>query len=334
LSKPADPADPSRAFTMRASRIHKNLEVANRMEPYASRLRLRLKHFDVSDPKKKQRLANAHREMTKILVKKKVHPDEARRAVTRTLDIAADHLLEVLRRDQNLQGLSRSQRDLRRLIKQLDHLRLAISTLPPLAKSKLNKIVAEQDWQNFDTETLIRLIHAMADTLANSSPACIANEALRAINEPVRGSKHPAVAQIVRTAPPAILELWETIPAGTRTQAEVGLRNWVPPTRRPAMEFLIRLSTLLEKFQPKLKRGRRFPIERRLGERIARIWHGLGLHVGRAFSGHSKYHGTFQRFTRWALIAVGDDARLSNRQMGHLKSDMRRKRDTASKLLK
>jgi hypothetical protein len=166
---------------MRASRIHKNLEVANRMEPYASRLRLRLKHFDVSDPKKKQRLANARREMTKILVKKKVHPDEARRAVTRTLDIAADHLLEVLRRDQNLQDLSRSQRDLRRLIKQLDHLRLAISTLPPLAKSKLNKIVAVQDWQNFDTETLIRLIHAMADTLANSSPACIANEALRGL---------------------------------------------------------------------------------------------------------------------------------------------------------
>jgi hypothetical protein len=272
--------------------------------------------------------------MTKILVKKKVHPDEARRAVTRTLDIAADHLLEVLRRDQNLQDLSRSQRDLRRLIKQLDHLRLAISTLPPLAKSKLNKIVAVQDWQNFDTETLIRLIHAMADTLANSSPACIANEALRAINEPARGSKHPAVAQIVRTAPPAILELWETFPAGTRTQAEAGLQNWVPPTRRPAMEFLIRLSTLLEKFQPKLKRGRRFPIERRLGERIARIWHGLGLHVGRAFSGHSKYRGTFQRFTRWALIAVGDDARLSNRQMVHLKSNMRRKRDTASKLLK
>jgi hypothetical protein len=206
--------------------------------------------------------------------------------------------------------------------------------LPPLAKSKLNKIVAVQDWQNFDTETLIRLIHAMADTLANSSPACIANEALRAINEPARGSKHPAVAQIVRTAPPAILELWETFPAGTRTQAEAGLQNWVPPTRRPAMEFLIRLSTLLEKFQPKLKRGRRFPIERRLGERIARIWHGLGLHVGRAFSGHSKYRGTFQRFTRWALIAVGDDARLSNRQMVHLKSNMRRKRDTASKLLK
>jgi hypothetical protein len=207
---------------MRASRIHKNLEVANRMEPYASRLRLRLKHFDVSDPKKKQRLANAHREMTKILVKKKVHPDEARRAVTRTLDIAADHLLEVLRRDQNLQGLSRSQRDLRRLIKQLDHLRLAISTLPPLAKSKLNKIVAEQDWQNFDTETLIRLIHAMADTLANSSPACIANEALRAINEPVRGSKHPAVAQIVRTAPPANSRTvgnhssWNADPSGSR----------------------------------------------------------------------------------------------------------------------
>jgi hypothetical protein len=330
LSKPVDP---NRALTMRAGRIHKNLEVANRMEPYASRLRLRLKHFDMSDAKKKPRLAIARREMTKILVKKKVHPDEARRAVTLTLDIAADHQLEVLRRDQNLQDLNRSQRDLRRLIKQLDHLRLAISTLPPLAKSKLNKIVAEQDWQNFDTETLIMLIHAMADTLANLSPACIANEALRAINEPARGSKHPAVAQIVRTAPPAILELWETIPAGARTQAEADFGNWVPPTRRPAMEFLIRLSTLLEKFQPKLKRGRRFPIERRFGERVARNWRGLGLHVGRAFSGHSKYRGTFQRFTRWALIAVGDDSQLSNRQMVNLKSNMRRKRDTTSKLL-
>jgi hypothetical protein len=328
------PVDPNCALTMRASRIHKNFEVANRMEPYANQLRLRLKHLDVSDPKMKQRLANAREKMTKILVKKKMHPDEARRAVAQTLDIATDHQLEMLRRDQTLQDLSRSQRDLRRLIKQLDHLGLAISTFPPLAKSKLNKIVAEQDWQNFDTEIFIRLIHALVDTLANLSPACIANEALWAINEPARGSKHPAVAQIVRTAPPAILELWETIPAETRTHAEAGLQNWVPPTRRPAMEFLIRLSTLLEKFQPKLKRGRRFPIERRFGELVARIWHGLGLHVGRAFSGYSKYRGTFQRFTRWALIAVGDDSRLSNRQMVNLKSNMRRKRDTTSKLLK
>jgi hypothetical protein len=67
---------------------------------------------------------------------------------------------------------------------------------------------------------------------------------------------------------------------------------------------------------------------------VAGIWHDLGLHVGRAFSGHSKYRGTFQRFTRWALIAVGDDSRLSNRQMVHLKSNMRRKRDTTSKSLK
>jgi hypothetical protein len=69
----------------------------------------------------------------------------------------------------------------------------------------------------------------------------------------------------------------------------------------------------------------------------AALWlncgHDLGLHVGRAFSGHSKYRGTFQRFTRWTLIAVGDDSRLSNRQMVNLKSN-RRRRDTTSKPLK
>jgi hypothetical protein len=335
LSNPADPGDPSRALAMRASRIHKNLEVANRMEPYARRLRLRLKHFDVSDLKKKQRLANAHREMTKILVKKKMSPDEAHWTVAQTLDIAADHQLEVLRRDQNLQDLSRSQRDLRCLIKQLDRLGLAISKLPPLAKGKLNKIVvAKQDWRNFDTETFSELVQAMTSALSESSPACTSEKVITAINEKIRSGTHPAVTQIVRTAPPALIELWQIIPSETRTQVEASLRNWVPPTRRPAMEFLIRLSTLLKKFQPRLKRGQRSPIELRFGQRVARIWQGLGLHVGRAVSGHSKYRGTFQRFTRFALIAVGDDMRLSNRQVVNLKSNIRRKRNSTSKSLR
>jgi hypothetical protein len=325
MRKPPDsiPAPPI-VYRRIEGRLQKNFKISDRMEPYANRLRLRIEHLELSDLEKGQRLTSGRREMAKILAKKKIRPNQAHQAVERTLDIAADHQLEVLRRDQSLRDLRRSQRHLKRLRKQLDHVGLAISKLPPSAKGKLNTIVTEQDWQNFDTETLIQLIHAMSDALAALSPECIANEARGAINEP-RGSKNPAVAQTVRTASPVILELWETIPAGTRTQAEAGLRSWFPPTRRPAMAFLKRLSTLLEKFQPKLKRGRRFPIERRFGERVATIWLGLGLHVGRAFSGHSKYRGTFQRFTHLALYAVEDDSRLSNRQIVKLKSNRIRK---------
>jgi hypothetical protein len=304
------------------------------MEPYPNRLRLRLKHVDVSDPKKKERLENARTEMTKILLKKRTHQDKAQRAVAQALDIAADYQLELLRRDQNLQNLSRSRRDVRCLIKQLAYIGRTISRLPPLAKGKLNKVIAEQNWHDFDTETFSELVQAMTGALAKSSPASTTKKVTTAINEKIRSGTHPAVVQIVRTAPPALNELWEVIPAETRTQVEACLRNWVPPLRRPATEFLNRFIALLKRFQPQLKRGQRPPIERRFGQRVAGIWHNLGLHVGRAFSGHSKYRGTFQRFTRWALIAVGDDSRLSNRQMVRIKSNMRRKRDTTSKLLK
>jgi hypothetical protein len=297
-------------------------------------IRLRLGHFDVSDPKKRRSLTAARSEMTRILLKKKIRQDEAQQAIAQTLDIAADHQLEVLRREHNFGELRRSQRHLRRLNKQLDQFSRAIDELPPLAKGKLNKIVAERHWRNFDTETFNELIVAMTDALSESSPACTAKKVLTAMNEKIRSGTHPAVVQIVRTARPALIELWEIIPAETRTKAEANLRNWVPPKRRPAIGFVNHLVALLEKFRPQLKLGQRPPIARRLGQRVARIWHGLGLNVGCAFSGRSTYQGAFQRFIHLALIAVGDDSRLSNRQVTNLKSHIRRKRDSRSKLLK
>jgi hypothetical protein len=313
MRKPTDSAPAPAVPPVIEDRLQENFKIPARMKPYAKRLRLRSEHLDLSKPKKAQQLAIADRKMTKILVKKKIRLDKARWAVVETFDIAADHQLEVLRRDQSLRDLRQSQRNLKRLGKQLCHVGLAISKLPPLAKGKLNKIVTEQDWQNFDTETFIKLIHAMSDALANLSPGCIANEARWAINES-RGSTHPAVAQTVRTAPPVILELWETIPAGTRTQSEAGLRSWVPPTRQPAIAFLNRLSTLLEKFEPKLKRGQRFPIERTFGERVARIWHGLGLHVGRAVSERLQRRSLY--YVRSRVPASQDSCRVPAAALG------------------
>jgi hypothetical protein len=152
------------------------------MERYGKRVRLRLEHLDLKDRKMGQQLASAREKMTQILIKRKIRPDEARRAVEQTLDIAADCQLDLWRRDQDLRDLSRSQRDVRQLSKQLGHLQQAISDLPPWAIGKLNKIIVEQDWQNFDTELFTTLIRAVLDTLAKLSPARVANEARLAMS--------------------------------------------------------------------------------------------------------------------------------------------------------
>jgi hypothetical protein len=139
-----------------AGRLHENLKVAKRMEPYAHRLRLRLEHFDRSDPKIKQRLANARKKIEQILVRKKMRPGKARRAVARTFDIAVDYQLDGLRRDQDFRDLSRSQRDVRRLIEQVDHLGGVISKLQPLARGKLNKICGEAGLAEFRYRNICR----------------------------------------------------------------------------------------------------------------------------------------------------------------------------------
>jgi len=323
MSKPVDPGSTPTARPVvrrhRPGRLHENFKVTTPMKPYANRIQLRVAH-------NKRRLENARREMTHLLTKKKVRRELAQQAVIQALDIAADHQLEALRRSQNLTELTRSQISLERLLEQLDALKHEISKLPPLAKVKFNKIVAGQDWENFDTETFSELIHAMIDALSTSS--AITDKARSAIIEPLRASKHPAVAQIIRTAPPTTLDLWDVIPAQTRTRVEAKLRTWVPSSQRPANEFLNRLISLLERCRPRPRKGRRHAIERRFGRRLASIWRGLGLHVGRAFDGESGRHveSSFQRFARLALTNVGDDSRISNRQIESLKATLQRPR--------
>jgi hypothetical protein len=329
MSKPVDPDSTPPARPVVPGRLHENFKVTSRMKPYANRIRLRVAHLDLTDLNNKRRLENARREMTDLLIKKKkVRKKLAQQAVIQALDIAADHQLEALRRRQNLTALTRSQSSLERLLEQLDALTHEISKLPLLAKGKINEIVAGQDWENFDTETFSELIHAMIHALSKSSPTRIADKVRSAIIEPLRASKHPAVAQIIRTAPPTILDLWDVIPAQTRTRVEAKLQTWVPPSQRPAIKFLNRLISLLERCRPRLIKGRRHAIERRFGRRLASIWRGLGLHVGRAFDGEYNRHveSSFQLFARLALTAVGDDSLISNRQIENLKASLQRPR--------
>jgi hypothetical protein len=308
----------------------KNFHLGKGMKPYVARARLRIKDFGITDLEKSQT------DMRKLLIRRRIPEHNAKWAIVRTLDVAADHQLERLRRERYLEDLALAKKNLDRLIKLLDQLVRVLSKLPPWSKGKLNKIMVGQDWRHFDTEAFADLIHAMMGALSKLFPACVAREALSIINEgTLRASEDHAVTQIVRTAPPAILDLWESIPAASRTQVEEGVRRL--SSCRSATEFFRHLATMLAKPCPRQIMERPSAL---FAKRVATIWRGLNLHVGRAyFAGNrrdpaSHYPSNFQRFCEEALAVIGDDSPVSGRQVEKLKLELQRKNDRLLKTLK
>jgi hypothetical protein len=207
---------------------------------------MRSEDLDITDEACASEFKRCSELMRNILTKKKISNKDADRIMTLTFDAAADHQLESLRRDRFVDDLDRSKKDLQRLLKQIDHLAKAISELPPTSIGKLNKIIAGQNWQHFDTEMFFELMQVMQDALSVLSPASAAKKACSAIGEKtLRASRHPVVAQIERTAPPAMTELWEIMPAETRTHVEAEIQCWTPPKRGQVRSFLNYLVTLL-----------------------------------------------------------------------------------------
>jgi hypothetical protein len=315
------------------NRLVKAYRISKNMRLFVHRMRMRARDIDFADLAQASEFDRCSETMRKILTKKKISRNDADKIVAQTLDAAADHQLEGLRRDWVIYDLDRSKKDLRRLIKLIDHLAHAISVLPPLSKGKLNKIIAKQNWRHFDTEIFSELMHAMQDALSTLSPARVANDARLAIMESLRASKDPAVTRIVRTAPPAITELWEIIPAETRTHVEAEIQRWTPPKRGQVIGFLKHVVGLLKKYRPRVDRRRRPPIVRRYLQNVATIWRSFGLNVGHAY-GESKTENAeshFQRFARLGLLAAGDFSVISVRQIRNLKSELRPKSNMRAK---
>jgi hypothetical protein len=303
------------------------------MHPFVHRMRMRAQDIDLADPAAASKFGSCTEAMRKILTKKKISKSDAEKIVAQTLEAAVDHQLEGLRRDWVIHDLERSKKDLRRLIKHMGQLAYAISELPPLSKAKLNKLIGKQNWAHFDTEIFCELMDLMQDSLSMLAPARVANNARSIIRDSFRAPKNPAVTQIVRTAPPAITELWEIIPAETRAGVEAEIQCWTPPKRGQVIGFLNRFVGLLEKHRPTVAGGRRRAIVRRYLQNVGEIWRSFGLNVGRAYDGSKieSVESSFQRFTRLALLAVGDSSGISTRQILNLKSTLRGQRSTRHK---
>src|SRR6266852_4342805 len=179
--------------------------------------RVRLKRMGVcpAEPRAKPQLEDCRMEMANILSRKKIQQNKAKQAIDQTLDIAASHAMEGSRRERYFENRAEAKKGLDRLIKHLDRIEQALSKLTPSSQAKLNKIMAEREWRSFDTEIFAELIQAMMD--AKLSPARVADEARSAMSDAsLKSFNDPVVYSIPRTAPPAILDLWEIIPAETR----------------------------------------------------------------------------------------------------------------------
>jgi hypothetical protein len=296
------------------------------MTPFINRVRLRLKGLDLTDPGMAARLDQAQEEMWSILKKKKISRKIANQIIAETLDAAVNHRLESARRDQNLKDLAQANGNLNRLIKHVEGLAQMLAKLPRSTKDELNKITTDLNWRQFDTECFAEFMHAILDVLSSASESRFAVEARRLIVESLRSSNDRVATKIDRTGPPAIVELWDAIPAATRTQVESNLRASASAKKRSLIRFLQYLSVMLKQHREKIRRGRHLAIAGGYVRAVEAIWrrHGLGSQVGLAFH-HLKgekgenIESRFQRFSRLALAAAGDKSSVSRWQVKKIK---------------
>jgi hypothetical protein len=318
-------ADPSCSRAIAGDSVdqpHQGSPIWREKSAYVGRIRAKI--LDFRDQAVPERITKNRKEMEAILISKKIARDKAELAVVETLNVAANHFLEPLRRAGSRDDLRRANSRLAALIELIESFGHFVSKLPPKSRGKLNSVLAKQDLHNFDTEVFASIIHSIIDELSRVSPAAIAEKARLVLSDAAsHASTNPVLAQIPRTAPPKILELWETIPAQTRVQVEADVRN-LPP-HKSAAKFLRYLVSALKSSHPLLKTGRRPGTERLFVQSIGAIWRRLGLSPGRAYFPGDQFRrpshtpSSFQRFCDLALNAVANKARVSSRQVLHIK---------------
>jgi DNA repair ATPase RecN len=142
-----------------ANRLVPNIRVSKSMKPFVNRMRLQIQDIDWADPGAADRLDQVRQDMGSILNKKKISATKANKIIAETLDAAANHRLENLRRDQNLKNLARADSNLDRLIEHVESLARSLAKLERSTKNELNKIMAGLNWRQFDTEVFAEFMH-------------------------------------------------------------------------------------------------------------------------------------------------------------------------------
>src|SRR5262249_52601767 len=172
-------------------------------------------------------------------------------------------------------------------------------------------LFAQENWSDFDSEMFAQLVNELLEILTPLSR--LANEVAVELREPLLYRSDPVVAFPERSAPPALIEVWDCIPGPMRAEVEKNMRGWRPPARGQARAFFDRLKALLRRHWPKLRPGRYPSLISAYRDRVAMIWRQLKLKVGeaRGEAGGKRAEGLFQQFANQGLRAVGDDSMIT-----------------------
>jgi hypothetical protein len=268
---------------------------------YADRIRLKA-------PPRASKSKSA-RLMFDILAKKKVAITKATDAIRETLDAAANAGYAALRQKNSRQSREQGRDLIDELNSKLNAFAGAISKLPPNSKSKLNRRMADVMMSGvFDTEIFIELVDCLAACLPQLFPKKLADDALLLL-----------LAETSPEAKSPIVGLWEAIPSKTRSRVERELESRLP-MRGVALLRLI--PELLDNHRLVPRLGAPTSPKAEFVIELDRIWRSLGLTSGRQYdaaggAGHKS--SPFQQFGDAALAAVGNESRISDRQVDNLK---------------
>jgi hypothetical protein len=307
------------------AQLHNKASIGRRTSAYVARIRPNI--LDFGDPEVRARLANSWKEMEAILTTKKIPRHEAKLAIAQTLNIANSHCLEPLRRAGDRDELERATSRLSSLIERINSFTRYVSELPSRSRGKLNCVLRKHDLPNFDSEIFASLVHGIINELSRVSPTAIADKASLALSDAFQASTNAVVVQISGSAPPKVVELWETIPPQTRVQVEAEVR--CRRLHKSVVQFSRYLVTALKSSYPQATRGRPLVTERLFAQAVATVWRGLGLRPGRMYFAGDKdqppshRQSSFQRFCNLALEAVGNKSRVSSRQVVNLRRSLR-----------
>jgi hypothetical protein len=305
-------------------------QLPKKLHPFATRLRIHLKHLGLTDPVSAQRLEDAKRDMRLILKKKNVTGTAAERAIDHALDAAADYQIQTLRSHERDRERTRRLKAVHELVGTIARISAAIERLPPTAKGKLNQVAASTNWADFDMEVFQQFVDELLQTLSALSPRRLADDVVVEIQMP-HNRNDPMATR------PALIELWDTIHGVMRAKVESELRKWTPPTRGPVLAVLAYINDLfddlLEEHRLRASHGRRRALINSYMRKIAVIGRWCNL-KGRSYDAIASRQSPspFQAFARKALGAVGDDSVVSARQIENLKVPTRRAQTAKSHL--
>jgi len=306
-------------------RLVRPLRISKQMRPFVERMRLGRKNLDLSDPATALQFERKQDEMRRILAATKVSSAKMKRAIERTTRCCRQPSAASRAAGRQETGSLALQRRRGQAYEETDGASRSDRQAATERQEKTQRDCGQSHRTVFRYRDICGDNHRHCCCFAKACAQKAAQDAVDVIDQPI--------PEVVRTAPPEIIELWETMSAGTRQKIELKIRRLVP--KKSAIEFLRQLVVFLKRFSTRSKAGRR-TIQRQYIERVGEVWQGLGLRIGRAYDGinDKSIESRFQRYCRLALAAVGDNSQISGRQIVAVNDDLRKRPDGRVKRIK